>query len=269
MAATLDATLGTKAQAGSVTASLVTTAAAAANTLIVFGVGFFRLGGATASVTTTGGLTWANTSPTVSGSIHDYLFYAFAPAGLASGTTITWTASAGTPDWLIGGASFLGMDSTPTLLASNGAAISAATWSTGSMAAGETNLGVAAVFEDGNGTLTWTTTAPATELIDFNSAGQTEAFTLGYDLANAATATIAGTASASVSNVARGAAFKIAGGAAAAPNIYIPQDLWEDHGPGEFGPNPFYADDPTVLTGTPVVPPATTRRRRTLKGAGH
>jgi hypothetical protein len=67
-------------------------------------------------------------------------------------------------------------------------------------------------FEDGSGTATSTSTAPLTELIDFNSAGQTEAFTLAYDLASASTATLAGSWSASVSHAARGGAFKIAAG---------------------------------------------------------
>jgi hypothetical protein len=211
MPATLDANLGTKAQAASATASLVTANPAAAGSLLVIGVGYFSAS-ATASITTTGGLTWAATTPTVSGSIRGYLFYAYAPAGLASGTMLTWTASATTPDWLIGGASFLGMNSTPTLLGSNGASATAAAWSSGSIAAGEVNLGVVMAFEDGSGTATSTSTAPLNELIDFANAGQNEAFTLAYDLASAATATLAGSWSASLSHVCRGGAFKIAPG---------------------------------------------------------
>jgi len=212
MPATLDANLGTKAQAASATCSLVTSAAAAPGSLIVVGVGYFNNVGGTASVTTTGGLTWANATPTVSGSLHGYIFYAYASAGLASGTTLTWTMSTGVGDWLIGAASFLGMDPTPTLLASNGVAATSTAWSSGSIAAGEVNLGIVMAFEDGDGAATSTTTAPATELIDFNNAGQSEAFTFSYDLASAATATLAGTWSASLTHVARGAAFKIAPG---------------------------------------------------------
>ena len=215
MAATLDANLGTKAQAASATASIVTAAAAAAGSLLVFGVGYFTGGGGTASVTTTGGLTWTASSRTQSGSLNGYVFYAYAPSGLASGTTLTWTMSTSTGDWLIGAASFLGMETTPTLLGTNGAAATNTAWSSGSIAAGEVNLGVVMAFEDGSGTATSTTTAPATELIDFNNAGQTEAFTLGYDLASASTATLAGSWSASLSHVARGGAFRIAAGAAA------------------------------------------------------
>jgi hypothetical protein len=220
LAATLDANLGTKAQAGSVTASLVTSNPAAAGSLLVIGVGYFSSSTATASVTTTGGLTWAATTPTTTSNLHGYLFYAYAPAGLASGTTLTWTASSTTPDWMIGGASFLGMDSTPTLLDTNGASASAAAWASGSIAAGEVNLGVAMVFEDGSGTATSTSTAPLSELIDFNNAGQVEAFTFAYDLASASTATLAGSWSASLSHVCRGGAFKI--GAAAAGALVMP-----------------------------------------------
>lgn len=217
MAATLDATIGTKAQASAATASLVTSAAAAAGSLVVVGVGFFASAGAgeTASITTAGGLTWVATTKTSSGSIHGYLFYAYAPAGLASGTTLTWSSgTANVCDWLIGGASFLGMETTPTLLGQNGAAASSTAWSGGSIVAGEVNLSVLMAFEDGAGTATSTTTAPASELIDFNNAGQAEAFTLAYNLAGASTATMAGTWSASVSHVTRAAAFRIASAAA-------------------------------------------------------
>lgn len=217
MAAALDATIGTKAQGASTTATLVTSSAAAAGTLLVIGVGYFASGGsgATASITTAGGLTWANTTATVSGSLHGYLFYAYASSGLASSTSLTWTISdANLTDWMIGGASFSGMDSTPTLLAQNGAAATATGWSSGSIAAGATNLGVVMAFEDGSGTATSTSTAPVTELIDFASAGQSEAFTLGYNLTSAATSTLAGSWSSSVSHVARGGAFQIASAAA-------------------------------------------------------
>jgi hypothetical protein len=217
-AASLDASLGTKAQSGTSTASLTTSAAAAANSLIVVGVGYFAAGGSgiTVNVTTAAGLTWASTARTNSGSVNSQLWYAYAAAGLASSSVITWTASASTCDWMIGGASFLGMNSTPTPLATNGAAASAQPWSSGSIVAGAVNLGVVAAFEDGSGTATSTSTAPLTELIDFASLGQTEAFTLAYDLASASTATLAGSWSASLSHAARGAAFPIAAGAAAA-----------------------------------------------------
>lgn len=214
MAATLDANLGTKAQAGSNTASLITSSAAAAGTLLVIGVGYFATSGSgvSASVTTGAGLTWAGTTRTTSGSMHGYLFYAFAPSGLASSSTITWTASVGNCDWLIGGWSFLGMDTTPTLLGSNGAAASTAAWSSGSIVAGEVNLGVVMAFADGGaaGSSTSTSDLPLTELIDLNSAGQSECFTLAYDLASASTATLQGDFSGALSHVARGGAFKIA-----------------------------------------------------------
>ena len=250
MAATLDANIGTKAQAASVTASLVTAAAAAPGSLLVIGVGYFSAT-ATASITTTGGLTWAATTPTVSGSLRCYIFYAYAPAGLASGTTLTWTASATTPDWLIGGASFLGCESTPTLLGSNGAAATATAWSSGSIAAGETNLGVVMAFEDGSGTATSTSTAPLTELIDFNSAGQVEAFTLAYDLASAATATLAGAWSVSVSHVARGAAFKIA--AAAVVTAPLATNLPRSLGPAAVGPTYFAALQSKAAVTAPTI----------------
>lgn len=214
MAATLDANLGTKAQSASTTCSLVTSSAAAAGTLIVIGVGYFATSGSgvTVSITTAAGLTWGTSTRTNSGSINSYLFWAYAASGLASSSTITWTTSVGNADWLIGAASFLGMETTPTLLAQNGAAASAAPWSSGSIVAGEVNLGVVTAFSDGGGagTASSTSDAPLTELIDLANAGQNEVVTLAYDLASASTATLQGDWSTSLSHTARGGAFEIA-----------------------------------------------------------
>jgi hypothetical protein len=215
VAASLDADLGTKAQAASTTVSLVTAAPAAAHTLIALKVGYFSAT-ATASVTTTGGLTWFTAgSPTVSGSLHIYIFYAYAAAGLAASTTLTLTASTTTPDWLLDCDSWLGIDSGSPFLAGNGAAASTAAWSTAAIAAGTGNLVLSAAFEDGSGTATSTTTGPASEQHDFNNAGQNEAFTSGYLLSSAGSTTIAGTWSAALSHVCVGAAFL----AAAAPSV--------------------------------------------------
>jgi hypothetical protein len=85
----------------------------------------------------------------------------------------------------------------------------------------KTNLAVVMAFEDGSGTATSTSTAPLTELIDFNSAGQTEAFTLAYNLASASTATLAGSWSSALSHVTRGGAFRIAAGASATSDIQM------------------------------------------------
>jgi hypothetical protein len=219
-AASVDVTVGTKAQASSATVTLTPAAAVASGALIVIGVGFFAPSGATASITTAAGLTWANTTQQVSGSLHAYQFYALAPSGLASGigSNITWTISgAAAADWLVGGMSFTGMETTPTLLAQNGAGATAQAWSSGSLVAGETNVGVVVAFEDGSGTGTSTATAPLTERIDFNSAGQSEAFTLAYNLASASTATLAGQWNASQTHVTKGAAYKIAAATAQAP----------------------------------------------------
>lgn len=240
---TLDANLGTKAQAASTTASLVTSAPAAPGSLIVVGVGHFHSSG-TISVTTTAGLTWASTVETASGSIRVQLFYAYAAAGLASGSTITWTHSVGNGDWLIGAISLLGAESTPTVLGTNGSVVTGTTWSTGSIVSGEVNLAVSAVFEDGSGTATYTSTGPLTELIDFNNAGQVEALTLSYDLANAATATLAGTVSPSVTNVARGATFKIA----AVSDISVPPQ------PLLMTLNSFMSRVPVLLNPWPQIP---------------
>jgi hypothetical protein len=218
MAVTLDRSLGTSNASGAASVNLVTSGAAAAGTLIVLDVGAFVTGSPTVTVTGTGGLTWATATSGSSGSLRKYLFYAFAPAGLASGTTLTVSAGSGTHDWLIDGGSWLGVDISGTLanalVAFNSVAASTAAWSTGTIAAGAGNLLVAGVFEDGSGTATSTTTAPALELNDFNNATQTEAQTMGYKLSASASDSIAGAWSSALGHVCVGAAFKAAAGAA-------------------------------------------------------
>jgi hypothetical protein len=220
MAVTLDANLGQVAQAAAPSVTLVTGATAATATLITVGIGYFTTTGATLSITTAGGLTWTAGTPTVSGSLHVYVFYAVAPAGLASGTTLTWTGSGGgSNDYLLGAASFAGVDQATPFVGSNGASATASAWSTGTISSAASNLIVSAAFEDGSGTATSTTTGPATELIDFNNAGQSEAFTLSYLLNSVANDQIAGAWSASLSHVVRGHAFQAAVVASGDPDV--------------------------------------------------
>jgi hypothetical protein len=222
VAVTLDTSLGTGNQAAGTSVTLTTSAAAAAGSMVVIGVASFIGAVPAHSVTAAGGLTWATAHTSTSGSLRGSLFYAFAPTGLASGTTLTVSAgSAG--DWLIGGGSWLGIDTSGTLAAAltglNAAAAATAAWATGTIAAGAGNLMVSVTFEDGSGTATSTTTSPALELLDFNNAGQSEALTMGYKLNSSASDSIAGLWSAALGHICVGAGFKAAVAGATPPEL--------------------------------------------------
>lgn len=224
MAVTLDQSLGTGNQSSGTSVNLTTSAAVAAGATIVLGVGSF-IGGVPAHSISGGGLTWATAHTSTSGSLRGSLFYAFAPAGLASGTTLTVSAGS-TGDWLIGAGSWLGVDTSGTLANAltgfNAVAASTAAWATGTIAAGAGNLMVSVAFEDGSGTATSTTTAPALELVDVANAGQAEALTMGYKLSASASDSIAGLWSAALGHVCVGAGFKAAvAGAAIPPSLLM------------------------------------------------
>lgn len=218
MAATLDANVGTKNQQASTTCTLVTGATVASGALLIVGVGDF--GVTTITQTTSGGLTWSNLTKITSGSINAQIWYAFAPSGLASGTSLVWTSSLAV-DWLMGGFSLLGIDTSGTVVAQNGTSASTTAFSTGSMAAGTGNAVVGVAFEDGSGTATSTITTD-TQINNFNNAAQTEAFTMGYDLNSSGSDSIVGNWSTAVSHCCAGGVFKAAAGAAAA-SLVIPR----------------------------------------------
>lgn len=220
MAAAIDqGNIGTAAKgSGEANSNLVTfntTAAVAAGAMIV--IAAFRFNNTNTTLTASGGsLTWAAAHNVTSGTIRGYLFYAFAPSGLASGTALTVTASSGSNDWTVCAASYAGLDSADALQAVNGSAAGTAAWATGTIggSAGDAYIGFAA----GDGTLrTSTTTAPAVERIDFNSATTAGSITLVDELEGEANDALAGTWSGTLGHVAVGAAFKVAGGGGEEP----------------------------------------------------
>lgn len=192
MAITVDqANIGTMASTGVTASNKATTAIVVSGAMIVALTFTFTTGGATASHTMSGGgLTWTRAHTSSTGTIRISLHYAFAPIGLASGTTLTHT-SASNSDHTWAMASYLGVDTGTTFSAFNNGTGPGAPWASGSVAgnSGDALIGGAA----GDGTLrTSTTDAPGNERIDFNSATSGGSITLADKLSIAGTDTLDG-----------------------------------------------------------------------------
>jgi hypothetical protein len=219
------------AAAGSL--AFTTAAAVAAGGFIVLGVGWFTTGGVvTLSSVSGGGLTWtidkqghaANPSGSLSAVVS-----AQAPAGLASGTTITATFSASTPsDLVIGGCSFTGVATSSPVDATSGpvgVSPAAAGWTTASTALSAGSVLVGVCYTETN-PLTSTITAPSQEWLD-RPAGTDTALTGGYRIeSSAGSYTVAGAWSAAGSSTTNGVAYlAAAGGATPATPVFIPHRM--------------------------------------------
>jgi hypothetical protein len=214
LAITLDANLGTGKGHATSSWSLVTTNAVATGGCIILGVACFASGSVTGFTVSGGGLTWNTGSSFIaSGSLKIRVFYAFAPSGLASGTTLSISdTGGGANDNMAAAISLLGVNTTGTISSSAGSGATGAGWSTGNILANNGDAMVGFAFEDGSGTATSTPTSPAVEFADFNDATQTEAFTAAYKLTVAGTDVIAGTWSASVTHIRAGVSLTPAAG---------------------------------------------------------
>lgn len=219
MAVTLDqASLGTQAQSGVTSSSRTTTANVAAGGMIVALVGNFNASAETLSMSG-GSLTWVEAHTTTSGSLRLSLFYALAPSGLASGTSITVTSTTALNNdmtWCM--ASYLGVDTTGTVVAFNASSAGTAAWASGSVAGGSGDALIGGAW--GDGTLrTSTTDAPGNERIDFNSATTSGSVTLADKLSVAGTDTLDGDWSGTLTHLGIGVAFKAAAGGGGSQNI--------------------------------------------------
>jgi hypothetical protein len=208
LAVTVDqANLGTQAESGVTSSSLNTGAAVASGAMIVALVHNFNSAAETLSMSG-GSLTWTQAHTLTSGSLRLSLFYAFAPSGLASGTTLTVTASVGGSNdmtWCV--ASYLGVDTSGTVVAFNAAAASTAAWSSGSVAGNSGNALIGGA--GGDGTLrTSTPDAGNNERIDFNSATTSGSITLVDKLSISGTDSLDGDWSGTLSHIGIGVAFK-------------------------------------------------------------
>lgn len=216
MAVTVDqANLHAAAQSGPTNYTFTTGAAVASGAMIVILAFKFRSGLGTHAASG-GSLTWTTVHQVNSGSIMICMMAAFAPSGLASGTSLTVTATgSGSADWTVCAASYNGVDSSGGIAAAirafDDGAGSGTGWDTGAIGgnAADAYIGGAA----GDGTLrTSTPGGDNVERIDFNSATTSGSITLVDDLDGAASDSIAGTWSGTLGHVAIGAAFIPAAG---------------------------------------------------------
>lgn len=217
MAVTLDALLGTGNATGSATVSLVTANTVAANGRLVLLVGSFFTSQGTYSVTTAAGLTWTQDHTVVSGQIRVSIFSAPAPSGLAASSTITITDSGGsaTGDLIIGGVSYLGIDTVGTVVSFNGAAAATAAWASGSISSNSGDAIVGGAWVDAGAVNSSTPTGPAVERVDVNIAGQSETITIVDKLTVAGADSVAGAWNTTGSHIAIGVGYKAAASGAA------------------------------------------------------
>lgn len=194
MALAFDANLGTNTgPAAASTIALVTTTAVAADGKIFIDVGIF--GAETLSSVSGGGLTWNVDLKASNGSEHYARASADAPAGLASGTTITATFTGSTSgDRSISGFSATGVATGTTYDGTNSSTAGAgASWSSGSITtANADDILVGGGTEDGSGTATATPNSGYTEANDFNNATSAECWESVYQIVAATSSYTAG-----------------------------------------------------------------------------
>lgn len=196
--AALDAVLGTRYEAAtSASHTLTTTSAAASGTRIILLAGWTTA--PTASHLTSvsgGGLTWVvdRNDDDEGNFFGTAMASAYAASGLASSTVLTMNFDdAGTGQVASAAASFTGMVTGASgyvdLTVAPSPAITAA-WSSGTMAATQSDVLVATIY--GDNTRTSTTDAPATELVDFNGGGGFNSLTAAYRIVTAGSYTLTG-----------------------------------------------------------------------------
>jgi hypothetical protein len=195
------------------TVAFNTSQTVASNGFIVLSVTWIVTAGQTLSTVSGGGLTWAIDKQGGiggAGQSNAAIISAQAPAGLASGTTITATYSASTPGArAICGTSFTGVLSAAALDTTNGPTLNSGTaWATGSttLLAGSVLVACSVDVTDLH---TSTVTAPSVEAHDFGDGGFAE--TTCYQIGTTAGSyTVAGTWSSSATGLTNAAAYKAA-----------------------------------------------------------
>lgn len=178
MAITVDQTnIGTLASAAGTNMAFNTTATVAVGGMIVILMHRFHSGGGGVYTGTGGGLSWSLGHSMTTGNIGIYLFYAFAPAGLASATSIGVNGSVGSNDYTACAASYLGVKTSSPVTGINGATGPGAPWTSGAVDLNNGDLLIGGA--GGDGTLrTSTTDPPGNERIEFNSGTTSGSITL-------------------------------------------------------------------------------------------
>jgi hypothetical protein len=212
MAWAKDADLGTIGSVGSLgTLALTTSAPAAAGTWI-FGV-VASFGGTVSSVADNSGspLTWTVVSPQASNGVNCALVKAWAPAGLASGTTVTVTFSAATIERRFGLSSFTGGAAGSVTEDADASTGSTTAWSGTTTAATADALVVSAI---GMNTNTSTVVdANSVEDLDFQIVGNSTAALYHRIVTGTGAATVGGTWAGAANWAAVTASFDTGGGA--------------------------------------------------------
>lgn len=224
MAIAFDANIGVNDFLTSTTHTLVTTAAAAANTRIVVLISYFGTGSVTTACSI-GGTAAALDKHATNGSDFFDIWSAHLAAGLASGSNITVTGGQG-GGFLIGAASFTGIQSTAGYLDTVGAANgSGASWSSGAATASVASSLYVGGSGSENATAHTSVAVSGTELHDRYRVADGQGFATGYKiLSSIASDAITGTFSnaGSTANTGGLAVYKdAAAGAAAPPYLYM------------------------------------------------
>jgi hypothetical protein len=174
---------------------LVTAAAVAAGGHICVGGARFSGTGSDDLTLAGGGLTWTRVVDVVNGSLRIAIWVAYAPSGLASGTTLTMTLTNGT-DCMLSAQSYTGGNSSTVIDGSNNGTGSTAAWSSGSVFVNVGDAEFGCAFCDG--LVGSSIPTNGVEITDFNDATQTETY-VAEDIASAVSASdISGTWSGAV-----------------------------------------------------------------------
>jgi hypothetical protein len=213
------------------TIAFTTTSPVASGGFIVLSVGWFD-GTATLSSVAGGGLTWTIDFQGKAGVTSDRvaLVSAQAPAGLASGTTITATFSAATPVAReIGGTSFTGVATSSPVDVALGAAVavspSAAGWTSGSLSVAAGSVMIATCYNE-SGNFTNTVTAPSLQAVLMpNAASPTSQVTCYRIESSAGSVSVAGTWSTAATSGTGAVAYKAAAGGAVAASTPVVSPL--------------------------------------------
>ena len=217
MAITLDAVLGNGNGTGSTT-TITTTSAVATDARIIVLIGRFSGTGTTVSTVTAGAINLARDHSLLNVNLRIEMWSAAAPSGLASSSTITVTHS-GACDCIIGSASYLGIDTTGTVVATNAAAAATAAWASGSVAGNAGDALMGGAFVDSGSVSSSTPGGAAVERIDNNVPGQSETLVLQDILSISGATDLTGTWNAAATHIAIGVAYKAAAGGAVGSGV--------------------------------------------------
>lgn len=216
----------TNSSGGVATLALTTNVTIASGDLIVVHAGAFGGSGVGLSSVSGGGLTWTVFAPgragTVTGPTMSFA-YAFAPSGLASGTTITATYTSTMEVRTLSGSSLSGVDTGDPIGVSLGPVEltpAGTNWTTGSGTIEAGSLLMGAGWAEGTGSGS-TASGSSTNLVQANNSGDGYGHAVHY---RTSTGAVTGTWGGSALSVAIGLEFRAAAGTTDATVTAVPAD---------------------------------------------